>query len=711
MPPETNVVPRADLTRFLNPRSIAVIGASNDAYRIGGQTVKLLTEFGFKGNVYPVNPKYEAIAGLKCYPDITAVPKPCDVVLIALAGAQVPGVIEQCGKVGIPFAIVLSAGFGEVDDGKALQVKLKAAIKASGMRMVGPNCLGVANFSTGYRAGFGGTLQLPNLKAGPVAMITQSGGFGFGVVSSACYYGIGFNYLVSTGNEDDLSMLDWVEHVLEQPEVEIVTVFMEGTTEGRRLIKIGERALELGKPILVWKVGNTSAGRQAVTSHTARLTAGPELFKTVFRHGGFVEVRDIDDLVDVCKAFLGRKLPAGNRVGVVTMSGGAGVLLADRCVEAGLSLPKLADDTRTKLKEVMVPYASPDNPVDATAGGYNDNFTAYRKAVGLVLNDPNVDAAMARCPRGKGAMQWSESLIEMLRGVEKPFLLNWGTAPDDNADVLAYLEENGVPCIMAPGRTVHALAMLHEFAQKRRAWQQRKARTASRIVAKQALDLPNGSGALGEHRSKSLLRSYGIPAVEERLLASDAIEKLTQAPLPFPLAVKIESADIPHKTEAGVVRLNIASLDALKQAAREILASAKKHKADARIDGILVQQMASGVEVIVGAVNDPYFGPVVTFGLGGIFTELLKDVTHRFAPFDVETAKEMISEIKAAPLLNGYRGKPACDVAALADTLARVSLFVADHIDRIAELDINPLFVRTAGQGVVAADALLVLKP
>ncbi len=702
---------RADLTRFLNPRSIAIVGASNDPVRIGGQTIKLLTTFGFKGNVYPVNPKYDTIAGLKCYPDVASVPQPCDVVLVALAGAQVPAVIEQCGKAGIPFAIVLSAGFGEVEDGKSLQAQLKAAIKSSGMRMVGPNCLGVANLSTGFRAGFGGTLQVPTLKSGPVAMITQSGGFGFGVVSSACYYGIGFNYLVSTGNEDDLSMLDWVEHVLEQPEVEIVTVFMEGTTEGRRLIKIGERALELGKPILIWKVGNTSAGRQAVTSHTARLTAGPELFKTVFRHGGFVEVRDIDDLVDVCKAFLGRKLPAGNRVGVITMSGGAGVLLADRCVEAGLSLPKLTDDTRNQLRAVMVPYASPDNPVDATASGYNDNFTAYRKAISIVLSDPNIDAAIARSTRGKGAMPWAEALIEALRGVEKPFLINWGTAPDDNADVLAYLEANGVPCIMAPGRTTHAMAMLHEFAQKHRAWQQRKARTTARIVAKQALDLPAGDGALGEHRSKSLLRTYGIAAVEERLLTPEAIERLTQAPLPFPLAVKIESADIPHKTEAGVVRLNIASLDALKQAAHEILASAKKYKGDARIDGILVQQMASGVEVIVGAINDPYFGPVVTFGLGGIFTELLKDVTHRFAPFDVETAKEMILEIKAAPLLTGYRGKPACDVNALAETLSRVSLFIADHADRVAELDVNPLFVRPAGQGVVAADALLILKP
>ncbi len=713
MPPDTPVSAhaRADLLSFLNPRGIAIVGASNDLTRIGGQPIKLLCDFGFAGKVYPVNPKYSEINGLKCYPDVASLPQPCDVALIALAGAQVPAVVEQCGKAGIKSLIVLSAGFGETGaEGQVLQAKLKAVCQQYGVRMNGPNCLGIANLTNGFRAGFGGTLQMKTLKAGPIAMVTQSGGFGFGVVSTACYYGLGFNYIVSTGNEDNLTVLDWVEDLLERPEVEIVTVFMEGTTEGRRLIALGERALELGKPILVWKVGNTAAGRLAMTSHTARLTAGPQLFSAAFKRGGFIEVRDIDDLVDVCKAFLGRKLPVSNRVGVITMSGGAGVLLADRCIEAGLSLPKLAGDTRAKLREVMVPYASPDNPVDATANGYNDNFAAYRKAIGILLADPNTDAVIARCPRGKSAMPWAEALIETLRGATKPFIINWSTAPNDNADVLEFLERNGVPCILAPGRTVHALAKLHEFAQKLRAWRQRKTRAVTRVIAKQALNLPNSSGALGEYASKALLRAYGVPAVEERLLAPAAVDKLTQPPLPFPLAVKIESADIPHKTEAGVVRLNIASLDALKQAAREVTAAAKHYKPDARIDGILVQQMASGVEVIVGAVNDPYFGPVVTFGLGGIFTELLKDVTHRFAPFDIETAKEMITEIKAAPLLTGYRGKPALDVDALAETLSRVSLFAADHADRVVELDINPLFVREAGHGVVAADALLVLK-
>ncbi len=700
-----------DFSRLVNPRAVAVVGASNDLTRIGGQPLKLLTEFGFQGKVYPVNPKYPEIKGLTCYKDIASVPKPCDVALVALSSQHVLSVIEQCGAAGIPFAIVLSAGFSEVGgEGVALQQQLTATAKRCGVRVIGPNCLGMLNLKDNARIGFGGTVQLRTLIPGPSAMVTQSGGFGFGVVATAAYYGVGFNYAISTGNEADTSMLDLVEFFLEQKENESVVMFMEGVTDGRRLIALGERALELGKPILVWKVGNTDIGRQAATSHTARMMAGYELFQTAFRHGGFIEVRDIDDLVDGLKAFRAKRLPRGNRVGVITLSGGAGVLLADRCFEHGLDLAKFTDETTGKLKELVVSYASVANPVDATANGYNDAFASYNRVIAAVIADPNIDMVIARSPRGTAAPAWSRTFAEVARATDKPVLINWPTSPDDNPDVMQFLEANNVPCILAPGRTVHAIASLTDFAQKMRGYAARPKRTATRAVKKQALDLPAGSGTLGEHRSKQALVAYGIPAVKEVLLSADDVAKLKETPLPFPLAVKIESADIPHKTEAGVVRLNISSLDELKSAAKDILAAAKKYNAKARIDGVLVQEMAGGLEVIAGAVDDPVFGPVVVFGLGGIYTELLKDVTRRFAPFDVAEAKDMIQEIKGAALLNGFRGQPALDIDALADTLSRLSLLIADHADRIAEIDINPLFVRPAGQGVTAADALIVLK-
>jgi acyl-CoA synthetase (NDP forming) len=483
---------------------------------------------------------------------------------------------------------------------------------------------------------------------------------------------------------------------------------MEAISDGHRLLEIGERALQLGKPVLVWKVGNTEVGSRAATSHSARLTSGYEMYRAAFRRGGLVEIRDVDDLVDVAKVFHTRKLPAGNGVGVLTLSGGAGVLLADRCIESGLRLPEFAPSTTEELRKTLVAYASCANPVDATANGYNDAFASYGKAVSLVLNDPNVDQLVVRTPRGRSARIWSENLLKLLSGSSKPCIVDWPTAPDDNGDVLEYLESNGVPCIVGSGRAARALAAVTEFSDKCRAYRNRPGKTLQRALARQALDLPAGSATLGEHRSKQLLQKYGLPVVGEKVLQPSEIEALKAPPFPFPVAVKIESPDVPHKTEAGAVKLNIQDLAGLKQAARDVVAAAQRHKPGARIDGVLVQEMASGVEVIAGVVNDPSFGPVVTFGLGGIFTELMKDVTHRFAPFGADEAREMIGDIKGAPLLTGYRGRPALDVAALADALARLSLLAADHADRIAEIDVNPVFVRE--RGVVAADALIVLK-
>jgi acyl-CoA synthetase (NDP forming) len=709
MPDPAAARSRTDLSRFLNPRGIAVVGVSKDPGRIGGQALRLLTDFGYPGKIYPVNPKYGDVRGLACYPDLTAVPQPCDVALVALSAPQVAGAIEQCGRAGIPFALVLSSGFSEVgDSGKALQEKLVAAARAANVRVVGPNCLGLLNLRDNARIGFGGTAQLKTLKPGPMAMVTQSGGFGFGVMAAAAHYGVGCSYAISSGNEADLTLLDWVADLIERPEVEIVVAFMEGVDDGRRLIEIGSRALALGKPILAWKVGNTEIGARAATSHSARMTSGYALYRAAFRRGGLVEIRDVDDLIDIAKAFAIRKLPRGNRVGVLTLSGGAGVLLADRCVEEGLQLPELSEATTRKLRETLVEFASVGNPVDATAHGYNDNFASYRAAIELVLADPNIDQVVARVPRGRAAGPWSKALVDMLRGSDKPVVLNWPTSPDDNGEVLAWLEQNHVPCILGAGRAVHALAALTDFARKQAEHLKPGRHPFQRAGARQVLDLPAGPGTLGEHRSKEYLKRYGIPVVNETLLAPSDIEALTASPLPFPVAVKVESPDVPHKTEAGAVRLGVRDLAGLKQAAREVVTAVRKHKPDARIEGILIQEMATGLEMIVGAVNDPTFGPTVAFGLGGIFTELLHDVTHCFAPFDAATARGMIGEIKGAALLNGYRGRPALDVAALADALARVSLLIADHADRIAEIDVNPLFVTE--QGVVAADALIVLK-
>lgn len=317
---------------------------------------------------------------------------------------------------------------------------------------------------------------------------------------------------------------------------------------------------------------------------------------------------------------------------------------------------------------------------------------------------------IARAPRSREAIAWGSAFVQMTRESPKPVVVNWPSSTGDHGELLQVLEQHGVPCFTAPRRAVRALAKLTRFAkQQREHLGPRRAESQWRL-SRQPLAFPSGACTLGEHESKRILSVYGVPVVAEVLLDEAALAAMKASPLPFPVAVKAESPDLPHKTEAGAVRLGINDFEALREAAFDVLAAARAHVPGARINGVLVQQMASGLEVMVGAVNDPYFGPTITFGLGGLFAELLRDVSRRFAPFDRVTAREMIEEIKGAPLLNGYRGREPLDIDALADALSRVSMLVADHADRIQELDVNPLFVRRAGEGVVAADALIVLR-
>lgn len=705
---------RTDFSALLNPRGIAVVGASQELHRIGGQPVRNLSDLGYQGKIYPVNPKYQEIKGLQCYPDIAAVPQPCDLAVIVVGAKFIPGIIEKCGKAGIRFAVILSSGFGETgEEGAGLQAELSTAIAASGVRVVGPNCVGIMNLKSRMYCGMGTGFQDPNLKAGPVAMVTQSGGVGFSVVTLAERMGVGFNYVVSSGNEVDITTPDLIEYFLEQDDIELIAAYMEGVNDGRRLLEVGQRALELGKPIVVWKSGNTKAGRQAAASHTANLTAGYELYRAAFCTGGFIEARDVSDFVDIARAFRRRKLPRGKNVAIVTTSGGAGVVLADHCEENGLTLPPIPAAIAGKLRQILPAFAAVGNPLDMTAQGQNNiGLSPHNQVVKLMVEDPAIDQVIVRNGNvhGQAGTTWAQELIGISEQTAKPIMVSWGIVISGTDAVADMLHEGGVPCYETPLRLATAMGALSEFAVRREKFQARRPQGGARTAPRRELEFPQGLRALGEHRSKRLLAQYGIPGVREKLLSLDEIAALKRAPLKFPLAVKIESPDVLHKTEAGAVRLGIGSLQELKTVARSMVEHVSAHMAQAKIDGVLVQEMTSGIETIVGVINDPHFGPVVMFGLGGILTELLKDVTYRFAPFDTATALDMIHEIKAGAILSGYRGKPAADVQALAECLSRVSWLAADHAERVAEIDINPLFVRAQGQGVVAADALFVLK-
>lgn len=662
-----------------------------------------LTEYGYRGAVYPVNPKRSLIKGLKCYSDVSVVPKPCDVALVVLPADSVPLAIEQCGRAGIPFAVVLSAGFREAGNAQ-LQARLDAAIETSGVRVIGPNCVGILNLRDNVFNGFGAGFRNPNLKRGPVAMVSQSGGFGYSVVAFAEHEGIGFDYMVSTGNEADLTSLDVIAHLLECPDVELVVTYMEGVRDGRRLRELGARALELSKPIVVWKVGNTKRGARAALSHTANLTANYELYQAAFREGGFVEIGDVYDLADVALAFRGRRLPAGNRVGVLTTSGGAGVLLADRCEQHGLELSALDAATDSGLRKLLPGFAALANPVDLSAQ-LAQNVDGFNQATRVLLEDPNIDLAIVRSFPGVAAEEWAHGLSKIAGTTGKPVLISLSGLAHKSAATIAVLESANIPYFPTPGRAVVAAAALAGFSAKRKRHQRQ---TPERAVERQILDLPAAAQTLGERESKACLAAYGIPVVNEVAIAADAIDALSSLAIGFPVVVKVDSPDVPHKTEAGAVRLGVPNLDDLKVKAHEVIAATRRFNPDARIDGVLVQEMVQGVELIVGGVNDPVFGPYVVLGTGGIFSELIRDTTLRFAPFDAATAHEMIEEIKGARLLHGYRGDAPHDIEALAQAIARLSWLLFDHADRIAELDINPLFVRHTGAGVVAADSLIV---
>lgn len=699
------------LRELLEPASVAIIGASESAKKVGGEIVVNLKRGGYSGRVFPVNPKSTEIAGYQCFAKVSDIPQVPELAVVTVGAPQVPTVIRQCGEAGLRLAVVLSSGFSETGSaGARLQEDLDRAIAESGVRVVGPNCIGLMNLGRRMFCGFGPGFRNYALTPGPVAMVTQSGGFGFSVVGLCSHQNLGFSKIVSTGNECDVSTADIIDHILDDEEIKVIVTYMEGVKDGRRLLEVGEKALKCGKPILCWKVGNSTVAREAAASHTANLSAPYELFKTAFSRSGFIEIREIEDLVDIARGFLGGKIPKGRRVAVVTTSGGSGVLMADRCDEAHLTLPALSDSLRDSIAAMLPPHSAVANPADLTAQ-VGDDAALFNSVVRAFAADPSYDQLLIRygAVQSPNAPAWAEELASIARSSDKPLLVAWSRVPDPSSRALGILQNNDVPWFVTPGRTVTAAGALADFSSRRSAFLKFNSE-AWPAPEKTGLDLPPSGGALGEAASKRIVSAYGIPGVAERLLSVEEIAGLKESPFAFPVVLKIESPDIPHKTEAGAVMTGIRSLDELKEGCKKIVASALAFRPGAVVNGILVQETCVGTELILGAFVDECFGPVVVLGLGGIYAEILKDVARRFAPISVSAAREMIFELKAACIFNGYRGMPPLDADALAFAVSRLSYLIAHHENRIREIDINPLFVRGSGKGVVAADALVILN-
>ena len=711
--PNTSPSIGPDLFRLFNPRGIAVIGASPGKGRIGAQALAALRVNGYAGAIYPVNSKYESVEDLACYHSVGDLPQPCDVAIICIGGSHVPATLLACGKAGISFAVVLSAGFNEIGaKGAQAQAELEAAIRVSGVRVVGPNCQGIMNLRNRALCGFGAIFLNKALRPGELALVSQSGGFGYGVLGHAQYAGIGFNYVVSTGNETDLGTLDFLEYFIEQDDIKIVATYLEGIRDGQRLRRLGERALELGKPILVWKVGNSDRGRQAAASHTANVTSDYQFYRTAFATGAFIEIHEVEDLIDIARAFGSRKLPAGNRAAIITVSGGAGVLFADCCEQSGLALSTLTPGSDAALREFLPEYATLDNPFDLTAQVLND-ASHFNRAVRIVAEDPNVDLILMRAAQTLAKGEQLDILANIQASSGKPILVAWGAPPDRNNQEILSLERLQISWHATPGRATFAAAALAKFAQRQR--QYRPADAAAAAAARPAtaistLPTANAQGVINEYAAKRFFDQAGITPVPEILLSPEELTSLDSLPFKGPLVLKISSPDIHHKTEVGGVVLDITSLDQLKESASNMLAAIRRLAPQAHLDGLLVQRQLKGVEVIIGVRNDPCFGPLVMVGLGGVFVELIRDVSYRFAPFDLPQARSMLQELKSYPLLTGYRGQPHADIAALAEMLVRVAQVAHEHRDQIAEIDINPVLVSHEGDGAYVADALIVLQ-
>jgi acyl-CoA synthetase (NDP forming) len=694
---------RRSLDKLLRPQSIAIIGASDEPSRIGGRPLAYLLAAGYRGAIYPVNPKRGTVQGLPAFAAIGDVPGTVDLAVVAVAADQAVDVLRDCAARGVGAAVVFSAGFAETGAaGGRLQDSIATIARDSGMRVLGPNCLGLFNAEDGLYPTFTTTLDRGLPKPGRLSIVSQSGAFGSHLFFAAAARGLGIRYWIATGNEADVDVAECLRWVAEDADTDVIMAYAEGVKDGRGFIDALEAAHARRKPVIFMKVGRSELGAAAVVSHTASLAGADAVYDAVLRQYGAHRARAAEEMVDVAYAASRGVYPAGNRLGLITISGGVGALLADDAADRGLDVAPMPEAAQRRLKE-LVPFAAPRNPIDLTAQPFND-IRLVARYLEIVLRDGGYDAIVAFFTSVAGSPAIAAPLRQAIRDLRsiRPDCLFVLSALVPEALKSAY-EADGVAVFEDPSRALAAVAALAGFGR----WF-RRAPVDRRPTARPERAMPAVSG---EYQAKRLLAGWGIPTPEERLArtAEDAVAAFRA--IGGPVALKIASADIAHKTEIEGVLLNVAGADPVRRGFVELTQRAAAQAPAARIDGVLVSAyIAGGVETIIGVKRDPVFGPVLVFGLGGIFVEALGDVAVRLAPIDAAEARAMIDETRARAILDGARGRRRCDTAALAAALVALSEFAAAHADDIESVDINPFAVLPEGQGAVALDALIVRR-
>lgn len=696
----------ADLSRLINPRSIALVGASDREGGIGERTLtNLLTHSEFGGDVYLVNPTKPEIRGHRCWPSVAALPATPDVAVVAVPASGVLTVIEECAARGVAFAVILSSGFGEAGaEGEREQQRMKEIAARSGLRLYGPNCPGLTNVNG--RLGLTFSPSFPHdLVKGPIGLATQGGGLGRNVMQ-AMERGIGIGLWASTGNEVDLQVADFIHYMADAPDIKVIVTLLEGIKDGPKFVAAVQRAAANGKPVIGLKVGKSEYGRRAAQSHTASLTGSAEVNSAVFRQFGVIEVDDIDELVDTAWLFARAMPGAQEALGIYCSSGGTAALAADAVGSAGLTLAEFTPETTAVLRAKLPDYAAIGNPVDTTAMVLSDK-TVVETTLGCVANDANLGLTIVpiALDYGETTTRMADNIINAQKGCAAPIVPIW------MSDRLGEGYQRLVAAGFAPPRSVgKAISAIGRWVEYGR-W--RRANPDMRPVVLPPLAAPLQEGAtrsLSEALAKQQLREAGV-ALLPNVLATSAEEARALADrMGYPVVAKIASEQIVHKSDIGGVQVGLQDGAQVAAAWRDIMASVARHKPEAKVDGLLIEKMAprGGVELMIGVTRDPVFGHVMTFGLGGIYVEIFRDVTRRLLPIGPRDAAAMVREMRCFPLLDGARGRPAADVAALEELLVRISDFVVRHGERIEEMDLNPVWVGAKGEGAMPLDAVII---
>ena len=698
----------SSIDKMLNPRSIAVVGAT-PRLQYGGRMLAAALKAGGRVSVYPVNPRYDEVMGVKCYPSVSDLPEAPDVVGVVVSSGQVLNVLNECHQKGTRAAIVISAGFSErgTQEGRDLQAQLGEFARESGLRISGPNCLGLANVkdniwvSSSSRGAEG--------LGGPVGLVCQSGASAFGpFLNRALDSGIGLSYIISTGNEADLDFSDFVRYLLDDDDTKVIAGFVEGFKDASKFIEIAKLAAERGKPIVLIKIGRSDLGAKAAQSHTAALTGLDALYDAALSQYGVIRVADYDELLEVSNLLANSPPPPAQGLAVVSHSGGISSLTADMCGQVGLDLPELNDTARDGINGVLKGFGWASNPSDVTGFANSDSFPEIMQ---FMANDPAMGTLVVASSGGDAQAEQVIAQRDLDKEMALAFL--WTGSRRESAG-LDMLKKARIPVFYTPNRLATGIRSLLDY----HIWLGRRGQagfpailsitTEQQTVANELA--VKGGVALSEYQSKHLLAEWGVPVTTETLVqtADAAVEAGSE--IGYPVVLKADVTGMPHKTEAGLVKLGLDDEAAVRAAYDEVTSNAAN--AGAGMNGVLVQEMvADAVEVIVGVSYDSQLGATILFGSGGVMVEVYNDVSLRLCPIDESDALEMIAEVKGARLLEGFRGQPAADIAALSDTLVRVSQLGAQLEGSLAELDINPLMVLPTGQGVRAADAVVIFQP